>query len=73
MTIIDNYSKDTFNDIIQPNTLIHGDCLDVMNHIPDCSVDMILCDLPYGTTACAWDSVIPFVPMWGGVYTYNKR
>ena len=41
-----------------------GDCLEVMKQIPDGSVDMILCDLPYGTTACKWDSVIPFEPLW---------
>jgi site-specific DNA-methyltransferase (adenine-specific) len=41
-----------------------GDCLERMKDIPDGSVDMILCDLPYGTTACAWDSVIPFEPLW---------
>lgn len=41
-----------------------GDCLDLMAHIPSGSVDMVLCDLPYGTTACAWDSVIPFEPLW---------
>lgn len=41
-----------------------GDCLQVMNTIPDASVDLILCDLPYGTTACKWDSVIPFEPLW---------
>lgn len=35
-----------------------------MKEIPDCSVDMILCDLPYGTSACKWDNVIPFEPMW---------
>lgn len=40
------------------------DCLEGMKRIPDKSVDMILCDLPYGTTACKWDSVIPFEPMW---------
>ena len=44
--------------------LIHGDCLEVMKDIPDKSVDMILCDLPYGTTACKWDSIIPFEPLW---------
>lgn len=44
--------------------LMHGDCLELMNEIPDQSVDMILCDLPYGTTACKWDSVIPFEPLW---------
>ena len=44
--------------------LYHGDCLEVMKDIPDKSVDMILCDLPYGTTACKWDSVIPFELLW---------
>lgn len=36
-----------------------GDCLDLMKDIPDGSIDMILCDLPYGTTECKWDSIIP--------------
>ncbi len=44
--------------------LHHGDCLEIMKDIPTGSVDMILCDLPYGTTACKWDSIIPFVPLW---------
>lgn len=44
--------------------LFKGDCLDIMNGIKDGSVDMILCDLPYGTTACKWDSIIPFKPLW---------
>ena len=44
--------------------LKQGDCLDLMKYIPDGSVDMILCDLPYGTTACKWDSIIPFEPLW---------
>ena len=44
--------------------LIHGDCLVEMANIADKSVDMILCDLPYGTTACKWDVVIPFEPLW---------
>ena len=44
--------------------VICGDCLEVMADIPDKSIDMILCDPPYGTTACKWDSVIPFEPMW---------
>lgn len=46
------------------NQVLLGDCLDVMGDIPDRSIDMILCDLPYGTTACKWDSVIPFEPLW---------
>ena len=41
-----------------------GDCLDVMQDIPDGSVDMVCTDPPFGTTACKWDSVIPFEPMW---------
>ena len=44
--------------------LRQGDCLELMKSIPDGSVDMILTDPPYGTTACKWDSVIPFEPMW---------
>lgn len=44
--------------------LIHGDCLQEMKKIPDHSVDLILADLPYGTTACSWDIVIPFEPLW---------
>lgn len=41
-----------------------GDCLELMKEIPDKSVDMILCDLPYGTTACSWDVIIPFDKLW---------
>ena len=41
-----------------------GDCLEIMKDIPDKSVDMILCDLPYGTTKCNWDIVIPFDKLW---------
>ena len=41
-----------------------GDCLELMKDIPDKSIDMILCDLPYGTTACKWDIVIPFDKLW---------
>ena len=44
--------------------LMQGDCLEKMKDIPDRSIDMILCDLPYGTTACKWDVVIPFAPLW---------
>ena len=44
--------------------LWQGDCLQLMSHIPDKSIDMILCDLPYGTTACSWDEVISFEPLW---------
>lgn len=44
--------------------LYHGDCLEEMKKIPDYSIDLILCDLPYGTTACKWDTVIPFDKLW---------
>ena len=44
--------------------LFLGDCLDVMKKIPDKFVDAIICDLPYGTTACKWDIVIPFDKLW---------
>lgn len=44
--------------------LFNGDCLEVMKDIPDGSIDLVLTDPPYGTTACKWDSVIPLEPMW---------
>jgi site-specific DNA-methyltransferase (adenine-specific) len=46
------------------DTIICGDCLEEMKKLPDGCIDMILCDLPYGTTACKWDHVIPFEPLW---------
>lgn len=46
------------------NSIYLGDCLELMKKIPDKSIDMILCDLPYGTTACKWDTIIPFEPLW---------
>ncbi len=44
--------------------IYEGDCLEIMPTLADKSIDMILCDLPYGTTACKWDTVIPFEPLW---------
>lgn len=44
--------------------LFCGDCLEVMAHMPAASVDMVLCDLPYGTTRNKWDATIPFEPLW---------
>lgn len=44
--------------------LIKGDCLEVMKNISDASIDLILCDLPYGVTTISWDSVIPFTELW---------
>lgn len=46
------------------NWLFHGDCLEEMSYLKDKSIDFILTDPPYGTTACKWDSVISFEPMW---------
>lgn len=48
---------------------MHGDCLELMMDIPDGSIDMILCDLPYGTTRNKWDSIIPLEQLW----THYKR
>ena len=44
--------------------LYQGDCLEIMPTLPASSVDLVLCDLPYGTTACKWDSIIPFDALW---------
>lgn len=44
--------------------LYSGNCLDLMGDLQDSSVDLILCDLPYGTTACAWDTILPFDRLW---------
>jgi len=49
---------------MQTNVIYNEECLQGMTRIPDKSIDMILCDLPYGTTACKWDSIIPFEPLW---------
>jgi site-specific DNA-methyltransferase (adenine-specific) len=57
-------TKSNMTDNREINQVICGDCLEVMKDIPDKSIDMILCDLPYGTTACKWDTIIPFEPLW---------
>lgn len=44
--------------------LWQGDCLELMKDIPDKSIDMVLCDLPYGTTSCKWDTILPFDELW---------
>lgn len=54
-------------------TFLLGDCLELMATLPDASVDMVLCDLPYGTTACKWDTVIPFEPLWAQYRRVAKR
>jgi len=50
--------------MLDKNKIYFGDCLDIMKQIPDRSIDMILCDLPYGTTSCKWDSLIDLDKMW---------
>lgn len=50
--------------MIELNRIYNEDCLEGMKRIPDASVDCIICDLPYGTTACKWDTIIPFEPLW---------
>ena len=47
-------------------TIKQGDCLELMNEIPNKSIDMILCDLPYGTTKNKWDCPIDLEKLWGG-------
>ena len=50
--------------VLDLNKCYLGDCLELMKDIEDKSIDMILCDLSYGTTACKWDTIIPFEPLW---------
>ena len=52
--------NDTFGNV----TLLNGDCIEAMAGMPDRSVDCVICDLPYGSTACPWDVVIPFEQLW---------
>ncbi len=53
--------------------LMQGDCLERMREIPDGTVDMVLSDPPYGTTACKWDSVIPLNSMWNQICRILKQ
>ena len=53
-------------------TLYHGDCLEILPTLPAASVDLVLCDLPYGTTTCKWDLIIPFEPLWGAYHRLSK-
>ena len=50
--------------MLEINKIYNEDCLEGMKKIDDGSIDMILCDLPYGSTQCRWDVVIPFDPLW---------
>ena len=51
-------------DVLPANSIVNADCFDVFDKVADASIDMILCDLPYGTTACKWDTVLPFDKLW---------
>ena len=53
--------------------LMQGDCLELMKTVPDGSVDMVLTDPPYGTTACKWDTIIPLEPMWEQLKRVTKK
>jgi site-specific DNA-methyltransferase (adenine-specific)/modification methylase len=54
------------------NSIFEGDCLEIMSYLPEASVDLILCDLPYGTTQNHWDSVIPLPKLWEAYYRILK-
>lgn len=60
-TYISKYNSDLK---LEKNNIYQGDCLELMNGIPDKSVDMVLCDLPYGTTRNKWDIIISFQELW---------
>lgn len=64
-----NNNENEKGGLLKVNNVYLGDCLELMQSIPDKSVDMILCDLPYGTTACKWDVIIPFDKLWE---SYNR-
>ena len=53
--------------------LLMGNCIEIMQDIPDKSIDMILCDLPYGTTQNKWDTVIPFDLLWNQYKRISKN
>lgn len=53
--------------------LLQGDCLDLLKTIPDNKVDLVLVDLPYGTTVCSWDVIIPFEPLWKELNRVSKE
>lgn len=61
------------NIILELNKIYCGDCIEVMKDIPNSSIDAIICDPPYGTTACKWDTVIPFESMWNQLRRVTKK
>lgn len=68
MVILDSFTKE-----INPNSIVNADCLDVMKYIKSNSIDMVLCDLPYGSTACKWDIILPFEELWKEYYRICKE
>lgn len=64
MTIFNNIEEVRKNIHIPNNSIINADCLEAMKYIEDECIDMILCDLPYGTTRCRWDSIIDLDKLW---------
>lgn len=59
--VVENFQFEVINEKVK---IINGDCLDIMKSIPSDSVNLILCDLPYGTTKCKWDSIIDIDKLW---------
>nr|WP_236918932.1 DNA methylase [Enterococcus faecalis] len=59
--------------MMKENTIYFEDCLEGMKKIPDASIDAIICDLPYGTTACSWDSVLPWEELWAAYLRVTKK
>lgn len=55
------------------NKIYNEDCIEGMKKLPDCSIDCIICDLPYGTTQCEWDKIIPFDQMWEQINRIIKQ
>lgn len=62
MTLSELYNNSDFE--FDNGMLFNNDCLKIMKDIPDNSIDCVLCDLPYGTTKCSWDNIIPFDDLW---------
>lgn len=64
MNVFNLEQLNTVGQVPPNNSIINADCLEAMKFIPDKSIAAIICDLPYGITACKWDTVIPFEPLW---------
>lgn len=69
MNIFNNINKVISAEQLPVNSLIMADCIEAMKIFPDKSVNHIICDLPFGTTNCSWDIIIPFTELW---QEYNR-